>query len=271
MEVKVSIIVSCYNQGCYLAESLDSILQQTFSNWECLIINDGSTDNTEVVANSYIQKDNRIIYIYQDNQGVCAARNNAIKKSSGEYVLCLDADDKISPEYVELCVKELELDSKIAVVACNYMCFGKKHGKVILEPYSLEKLMGHNLFVNCSMFRRIDFERVKGFNENMKLGLEDWDFWLSILAQGAKVKYLKGFHFFYRMKSARESRNQTTFVVETQKKLRKQIWENHKDLYSEIYSSPYYSVEYLLEANSIEYRLGKLFLRPFRIFRSLFD
>lgn len=100
----------------------------------------------------------------------------------------------------------------------------------------------------------------------MKLGLEDWDFWLSILAQGAKVKYLKGFHFFYRMKSARESRNQTTFVVETQKKLRKQIWENHKDLYSEIYSSPYYSVEYLLVANSIEYQFGKTVFTSFSYF-----
>lgn len=269
--MKVSVIISCYNQGEYLANALDSVLQQTFLDWECIIINDGSTDNTEVVANIYVLKDERIKYIYQSNHGVCFARNNAIRQSSGDYVLCLDADDKISAEYVDLCVKELDVDPDVAVVACNYKYFGKRRGQVLLEPFSLEKLMGHNLFVNCSMFRRADFDRVNGFNENMKLGLEDWDFWLSVLAVGGKVKYLKGFHFFYRMKSAKKSRNYATSLMEIQKNLRKQIWENHKDLYAKRYSSPYYSMEYLDVVNSKEYRLGKILLSPFRLFIKIFN
>jgi len=81
---KVSVIVTCYNQECYLAEALNSVLVQTYQDWECIIINDGSTDASEVIAKSYITKDPRFKYIYQENQGVVAARNNAIAASTGK-------------------------------------------------------------------------------------------------------------------------------------------------------------------------------------------
>ena len=77
----VSIIVPCYNQGLYLKECLESILQQTYSQWECIIVDDGSSDNSEQIANSFSEQDSRFRYIYQSNQGVCAARNNGIKIS----------------------------------------------------------------------------------------------------------------------------------------------------------------------------------------------
>ena len=261
--MKVSIIVSCYNQGCYLIEALDSVLAQTFEDWECIIIDDGSIDNTSLVAQKYLNKDKRFRYIYQENQGVCVARNHAIYSSKGEYILCLDSDDKISSTYIELSVMELDKDKEVALVVCNYQYFGKSQKKVFLESYSIEKLMGHNLFINCSMFRRIDFDRVGGFNLNMKLGLEDWDFWLSILENGEKVKYLDGIHFFYRLKAKEQSRNQSV-ALKNYDFLRKQIWINHCKLYSSVYSSPRYSLEYIQVANSKEYILGKFVLSLIR-------
>lgn len=96
----VSVIMPCYNQGCYLSEALESVINQTYSDWECIIIDDGSTDSSEEIAKEYCQKDGRIRYIYQDNAGVIAARNNAIAASSGEYILPLDADDSISTVYL---------------------------------------------------------------------------------------------------------------------------------------------------------------------------
>lgn len=90
----VSIIVPCYNQGHLLCDALDSVLMQTYIDWECIIVNDGSTDNTESVALAYCEKDARFMYFYQDNQGVIASRNNAIRKSNGRYILPLDGETK---------------------------------------------------------------------------------------------------------------------------------------------------------------------------------
>lgn len=261
--MKVSLIVTCYNQESYVKETLDSIKKQTFSDWECIIVDDGSTDNSANIIKKNIEHDCRFQYFHQPNQGVCMARNNAICKATGIYVLCIDADDLISCEYLELCVKELDSDDSIALVACNYKKFGRRHKSVVLEPYSIEKLMGHNLFVNCCMFRRKDFDKIGGFNLNMNKGLEDWDFWLSLLQEGGKVKYLQGFHFFYRIR--RKSRNQKTKSKQSLLLLRKQIWENHHKLYSSIYSTPYYSEEYIRISRSIEYKLGKVLFKPIRL------
>lgn len=266
---KVSIIIPCYNQERYISDCLKSVSSQIYKNWECIIIDDGSTDESALIINKYLISDNRFKYLHQENQGVCAARNKAINYSTGEYILCLDADDKISPQYISLCVNELEKDKKVTLVTCNYQYFDKMHSKVYLEPYSIERLMGHNLFINCSMFRRNDFDRVNGFNENMKLGLEDWDFWLSILKHGGKVKYLKGIHFFYRIKSKKESRN-ISLAHKHHETLKKQIWLNHKDLYSTTYTSATYSSEYQSVVNSKEYKIGKIILYPFRLILNIY-
>ena len=267
--MKVSIIIACYNQEAYLSETLDSVLKQTYSNWECIIIDDGSTDNSAKIAKEYSYKYSNIKYLYQENQGVCIARNNAIKQSIGKYILCLDADDKISPQYISLCVNELDQDQNVSLVTCNYQYFGKLNKKIYLKPYSIERLMGCNLFINCSMFRRTDYDKSNGFNNNMHLGYEDWDFWLSILKNGGKVVYLDGIHFFYRIKTKNESRNLST-AAKNQDILRKQIWMNHLDLYSNVYSSPLYSMEYILLKESKEYKLGRMLLKPLRWFLKRF-
>ena len=265
---KVSVIVSCYNQGNYLKEALDSVIRQTYKELECIVIDDGSIDQTKDVVESFITLDKRIKYIYQDNQGVCAARNNAIRASNGKYILCLDADDIISSIYIDQAVKELEQNPEVALVTTNYQYFGKSRKKIWLEPYSIEKLMGHNLFINCSMFRRIDFDRVNGFNPNMKLGLEDWDFWLSLLENGGLVKYVEGINFFYRKKVVSESRNNSS-AWKNYDYLRKQIWFNHLNLYASIYLPPKETAEYIQISTSLEYRLGYLLLKPFRYIKRL--
>lgn len=264
---QVSIIISCYNQGKYLKEALDSVIRQTYKDWECIVIDDGSTDQTGKVAQSIVTVDKRIKYIYQENQGVCVARNNAIKVSTGKYILCLDADDFISTTYIELAVNELEFNPKVALVTTHYQYFGKSRKKIWLEPYSIEKLMGHNLFINCSMFRRADFDRVKGFNPNMKLGLEDWDFWLSLLENGGLVKYVEGINFFYRKKAISESRNNSS-AWKNFDYLRRQIWLNHLGLYASTYLSPKETAEYIQISTSLEYRLGRMLLKPLRYIKT---
>ena len=134
----VSIIIPCYNQAKYLSETLDSVLNQTYQDWECIIINDGSSDNTEDIAKKYCANDSRFFYIYQDNQGVVAARNNAISQSHGKYILPLDGDDIIHKRYLEVAVKVIERDPKLKLVCCECEYIGEKTGRINLPKYSLE-------------------------------------------------------------------------------------------------------------------------------------
>ena len=108
MQPLISIIVPCYNKAVYLTDALDSVLNQTYLNWECIIIDDGSPDATASIAKEYLNKDKRFKYYYQDNQGVSLARNNGIKRSSGKFILPLDADDIIEPTYIEKALKHFD-------------------------------------------------------------------------------------------------------------------------------------------------------------------
>ena len=93
MNVLVSIIVPCYNQAHFLNESLDSVINQSYPNWECIIVNDGSPDNTEEIAKKWCKNDKRFQYLEKENGGLSSARNAGIKISKGEFILPLDADD----------------------------------------------------------------------------------------------------------------------------------------------------------------------------------
>lgn len=265
--MKVSIIIPCYNQGKYIKETLTCVKKQTFTDWECIVMDDGSTDNSELVVKNFIESEPRVKYFYQKNAGVCVARNNAVKHAVGDYILFVDSDDLISREFVELCVKELDADTDVKLVSCNFRKFGKYKKNFKVEDFALPKLMGHNLWINACMIRKIDFERVGGYNVKMKDGLEDWDLWLTILEDGGKVKKLEGYHYFYRIRG--NSRNDGTKSEEKLRTLRKQIWENHLDLYSRVYCSPFDSEEYLRIANSYEYKIGKFIFKPVRFLLSL--
>ena len=98
----------CYNYAKYITETLDSLKQSTCNNWKCIIINDGSTDNSEEVVLSQINGDSRFIYVRQENRGLSAVRNLGMSMSNTKYVMCLDPDDKISPTYLENGIKYLD-------------------------------------------------------------------------------------------------------------------------------------------------------------------
>ncbi|WP_455674548.1 glycosyltransferase family 2 protein [Phocaeicola sp.] len=259
--MKVSIIMPCYNQGRYLQEAIDSVLEQSFQDWECVIINDGSTDNSEYIAKKICLGDDRIRYVYQHNQGVCVARNNAIKASKGEYVLCLDGDDKISSNYLATMCKVLDDNLDVKVVTSTVRQFGKIHRTMPYQEFSLERLMGRNIFVISSMFRRSDFDSIYGFNENMSKGLEDWDFWLSLLENGGKVVHCPNSIFYYRIRSnSRNNSIKSNDFVD----LRRTVYKNHEQLYSSHFFNPIESFEYELIVKSLEYKIGRFLLNPIR-------
>ena len=200
MNVLMSIIVPCFNQAEYLDECLESVMNQTFQDWECIIVNDGSPDNTNQIANDWIVKDKRFKLIEQKNAGLSAARNFGIENAIGEFILPLDADDKISNEYCRLAMIEFDKDETLKVVYCQAEKFGIENGEWILDDYSINLLAQKNLIFCSGVFKKADWVNQGGYDQNMKDGFEDWEFWIAILKNGGEVKQLKETGFYYRIK-----------------------------------------------------------------------
>lgn len=268
----VSIIVPCYNQAQYLPETLQSVLDQEIQNWECIIVNDGSPDNTEEVALKWVEKDSRFKYFKKDNGGLPDTRNYGIKHSQGKYILPLDSDDKISKEYASEAIKVLEKNPKVKIVHCRIMFLGKMKGECILLPYTFyNQFFVRNCIHHCAVYRRADYDKTAGYNSNMKKGWEDYDFWLSLLSEEDEVVKLDGFHFFYRTKDVSM---RTAITTNIESELRLQIFRNHLDVYLK-YMNPLEMNKELKRLESLEssaqYKIGGLVLSPFRYLRKVFN
>lgn len=194
----ISIIVPCYNQVQYLNECLQSVLDQSFQDWECIIVNDGSPDNTENIALEWTAKDNRFKYLKKENGGLSSARNTGIEMAKGDWILPLDCDDKIGNRYLELA--EREFDKNYTVIYCAAEYFGAKTGNWKLPTYSLKSLAEENIIFCTAFFQKKDWQKIGGYDECMKYGLEDWEFWISLLKNGEKVYKLTEICFYYRIK-----------------------------------------------------------------------
>ncbi len=201
MLVKISIIVPCFNHAQYLDECLESVLGQTFQDWECIIVNDGSSDNTEEGAKVWLEKDNRFKYVKKENGGLSSARNAGIILAKGEFILPLDADDKISINFLEECYKVIQKDASINLIHGKLTKFGAVNRVYKNEPFVYENLLNNNLFSCTSLFRKTEAQNINLYDENLKLGLEDWDFWIRLLDHSSNVVYIDRCSFFYRIKA----------------------------------------------------------------------
>jgi glycosyltransferase involved in cell wall biosynthesis len=265
----VSVIVPCYNQAQYLSECLGSVLNQTYENWECIIVNDGSLDNTEEVAKKWCTIDKRYKYINKENEGIVEARNSGILNSEGDYILPLDADDKIASSYLFEAIKCFEDKPQIKIVYALAEYFGEKSGNWELAPYKPEEILFYNMIYCSAIYRRSDYDKTRGYNKNMGGGLEDWDFWLSLLETGGEVFQLPQTLFYYRVK---ELSRTTNIDDKKQKLLYRQIYMNHPNLYAKYFSDPislYLNFKQFENENkalksSMDYKLGSFILKPLR-------
>ena len=224
----ISIIVPCHNQGQYLEECLQSVLDQTYLNWECIIVNDGSPDDTEKVANKWVQKDKRFKYLYKENGGLSSARNAGISVAQGIYILPLDADDKIGKSYLELAFAEFKMNTSLKIVYCEAEKFGEQNGLWKLPEFSLKILATTNVIFCSAFFKKSDWEKVGGYDENMVNGLEDYEFWIHILKLGGTVKKINQICFFYRIKKESMIRMMS---VESKKKTFEYLSIKHADFF----------------------------------------
>ncbi|KAF2325942.1 MAG: glycosyltransferase family A protein [Flavobacterium nitrogenifigens] len=224
----ISIIVPCYNQAQYLDECLESVLNQEYKSWECIIINDGSPDNCHEVADKWLQKDSRFKYIEKENGGVSQARNIGIDQATGEFILPLDADDRIGNTYTEKGIKAFLENTLLKVVYCNAEKFGEEIGTWNLSDFSLKKLSSDNIIFCSAIYRKSDWESIGGYDENMISGLEDWEFWIALLKNNGSALRINDTGFYYRIKS--KSRQQD-LKTSDKKKLFEYLSIKHADFF----------------------------------------
>lgn len=200
----VSVIMPVYNDAEYLWEAIESVKKQTYTDWEIIIVDDGSDKKTtiDVIKNIH---DEKIKIIRTKNNGPSAARNTGIKEAHGKYILPLDADDLIDATYVEKAVDIMENDGDIGIVYCKAELFGKRTGIWELPEYNIGSMLIGNMIFVTSLFKKSDWECVGGFDENLKHGIEDYEFWLSLLELNVKVYKIPEVLFHYRIKE--KSRN----------------------------------------------------------------
>ena len=281
MSVLVSIIVPCYNQAHYLNEALQSVLEQTYTNWECIIVNDGSPDNTEHITKQWLEKDARFKYIYKVNGGLSSARNSGIKSSEGDFILPLDADDILHPDYLKKLVPILQFDKSLGIVSCHTKFFSNKTTNIVGELKSIgttyKDLLFENKLTASSLYRRNCWEETGGYDETMKKGFEDWEFWLNVTKRGWEFQFVDEFLFYYR--KAKKSMLVDTINNHSETNM-EYIFRKHKELYIKHFDNTAEVLFYYIKThrlaktkikNSLEYRVGKFIMKPFRILTNLFS
>ena len=245
----VSVIIPSYNLGQYLPQTLKSVMDQTFEDWECLIVENGSTDASMNVVTDFCAADSRFVpVVFQENVGVAAARNRGLELAEGEYILFLDADDLLDPHYMEAAMAAFKLNPSLDVVYGKAERFGAETSWD-LPPFSMDTMLASNcLYISC-FFRRSAVMAGEGhaavsFDPSFKTGYEDWDFWLSFFEQldhEPRVLRLPSVCFYYRTR--RHSRNHG-ISDETLAGIRRALWEKHKALYAKYFCNPLETVEY---------------------------
>lgn len=187
----VSIIIPAFNCDNFIAETIESCLQQTYSNIEVICVDDQSSDNTMGILNTLAQEYENVTAAQMPrNSKPAAVRNLAINMARGYFILPLDSDDLISPTYIEKAIDIFTENPSIAVVYCKARYFGNCNDDWELPPFNAIEIVEQNM-VHCSaIYRKSDWEELGGYCEDLIYGREDWDFWL---------QFVKKEKFFYRI------------------------------------------------------------------------
>ena len=202
----VSVIVPTYNYGRFIGETLECLLAQTYANWECIVVDDGSTDDTAERVARFIERDARFKFVRQENALQAAAKNNGLRNSTGEYIQFLDADDLIEPQKFEKQVEYLEAHPEVDIVYGSmryfkteapdeklYWVWGENKpwmpetcgsGKEVLTALVRQNIM----VINSPLIRRRVVDAVGMFDDRLPPA-EDWDYWLRCAAAGMRFQF----------------------------------------------------------------------------------
>ncbi len=249
---KISIITPCYNGGYFLPETIDSVLEQTYQDYEVIIIDDGSNDGTTpAIIAEQAKRDKRIrVITHPENKNLPTARNTGIAAAKGKYIVALDSDDLIHPTFLEKSVA-LAIKEDANLVYCHRRLFGTKN-KILYMPKTVEKMRRRmafqSLFNVCSLYKKSDWKEFGGYDETMP-AYEDWDFWLHFVKHDKKLVLLDEVLHSYRIHKNSMSR----YIGKASTDLKRRIRKKHPEVYQ--FHNYYFT-----------FRFFRLALREFRRF-----
>jgi len=206
----ITVIIPAYNQSHYLAGAIESVLAQDYEDWECIVVNDGSTDSTAEVVKTY--QDQRIHYIHQQNAGLSAARNTGIRNARGKYLSFLDSDDLFAKNKLSLLMNVFYNNPEIALVSGNTELIDQNGIAIerkfdpVLPADNSQLLLGNPLHVGSVLLKRSWQEKV-GFFDTRLRSYEDWDYWLRLALHNAKFVCIPEVVSFYRFHTEQMTRN----------------------------------------------------------------
>lgn len=214
----VSIVIPTYNNGAVVCQAIDCSLNQTYKNVEIIVVDDGSSDDTEVLLREKYQ--DKIIYIRQKNKGTGGARNTGIRNSSGKYLQFLDADDLLDPDKINIQMNQLQSTPEKSLSYCDYSCCDindmtvtyARISPVLQKEKPFNDIMlkwetGLTIPVHCFIFdAKLFKENSIGFDENLQAN-EDWECWMNVFALDPKVFFVDRVLAFYRVRNDSRCRN----------------------------------------------------------------
>ena len=228
MKPRVSVIIPCYNTAEFVAETLDSVLAQTYRDFEVVVVNDGSPDTPELERVLEPYRD-RIVYIVKENGGCASARNRGIASAQGELIALIDPDDIWMPNYLEDQVARLDADPGLDIVFPNMVFFGPKESgkRLALDPSvpvpeaTFLSLVTEQCVVVVSVLaRRTAFERAGLFDERLRR-CEDFDLWLRCLKTGSRISGHHTVLLRYRRRAGSLTANEAPMLFSAAGVLRK--------------------------------------------------
>jgi glycosyltransferase involved in cell wall biosynthesis len=226
---RVTVMIPCHNLGAYLDEAVDSVLAQTFQDFDIIVVDDGSTDEgTRRLLASYDRPRTRVIRS-AENRGLPAARNLALKQTRALYICALDADDRLAPACLEKSVRVLDDDPSVAFASHWVRTFGDEEREWTPERCDLAAVLDMNTINGAALTRRDAILAVGGWDEAMRDGCEDWDLWLRLLERGFRGTIIPEVLFHYRRRTGSMSRVMSQ--ADVQMRVFGYILEKHRDSY----------------------------------------
>ncbi len=202
---RVSVLLPCFNHGAFIDEAVASVRGQTCQDFEIIVVDDGSTEPATIETVSLLSGPG-VTVLRTENRGLPAARNHAARHASGEVFCALDADDRLAPAWFEKGLRLLDDRPDVAFVSHWLETFGDEHWVWAPERCDLPALLARNTVNGAALVRRHAFEAVGGYDESMRDGCEDWDFWLRLVESGRAGAIIPEVLFYYRRRAESMSR-----------------------------------------------------------------
>lgn len=271
----ISIIIPCYNDAQYIEQAVNSALNQTYANKEVIVIDDGSNIETKAVLKKLETKITKLIT--QENKGQSTARNVGIKEAKGNFILVLDSDDFFEPTFCEKGIPVFLENKAVKLVTCEANLLYTNGSIEIYKPKggTISNFMYYNDALGTSLFKKEDWQDCGGYDESMRKGFEDWEFFIRLLKNGGNAEVIHEPLYNYRKRNDSTTSKANTIKYD----LKYYIYLKHKDLYIADYEN---FVTKLLDISlqiekqkekiytKPEFKIGRIILSPLRFIKSLF-